>query len=360
MVSRGDLDITVVYSDDGAVSPRARHGASIGGFAGRRSLGCLVLLAAASWMYVTWFPANHFLNKELLLAIFNFVDPATLFAPPPAHLANPSRPDTSSPKQPTPKTKGTSAVSAFRSGDTNEEPSPNRQAEALTIINRLTVANYVWVAVMTVTGCWLAMTGAAGLTGWLAKSGWAGAMRFFGLLMLAAVGTITWKYWPPPGGQSNLPQFLQYAYAGAFALLAWTLCVSSSRGGSVWGFVIGLAVLGAYVGLTYRAYPGGWGLPTWAWLAFSFGVMVVAAFLGAVLSSHVRGLTSAAVVLIFLSCAVTIAAMLYAQHSGGFVTYTPTTTTYVKVIAAQSFFGWLLLGTKLVSRRRTFRTAIRS
>jgi hypothetical protein len=363
MTGYRDLEITVVYSDDGAGAPTLPRRASVRAVEGRRLLGGLTLLVAAGWLYATWFPMSHFLRTNILKATVymgGLVDLSQVFGfkPPPPELANPVRPGGNAGDESLFDLEEAPPASAFRSdrAETEAAPpvaSPERRAEAQAALQRLTVAQYAWVGIMTVVACWLALTGAAGLSGWLVSAGQVRAARLLAGMMFVAVGLITWRYWPPPGENANLPEWLQYAYVAAFALLGGAIGASSLRPASGRVLAVGLIVLGAYAGLLWRSYPWGWGLPVFAWQTLAFGVMVVAALFGVVLSAHGRGLTSAAIALIFLSCVGTVVGLWYGQRNGAFVTFTPTAGTYLKAVVIQSAFAWVLLGARRVMPQRT-------
>lgn len=351
MQAHSELNITVIYSDSGVVSPTIKQSSSAGRLDARRMLGCLTLLVAGAWLFATWFPISHFLRKELMWVSLSSLDVSQFFGPPPANLANPAQPNRNNADDSLMELKDTPEVSAHKSGAASSLPQgANRHAKTQVILKRLTGANYAWVTTMTIAGCWLAIVGGASVGGWLTGSDLSWLMRLLAILMFAVVAIVTWSYWPSPGEKAELPQILQYAYAGAFALLALAVCANSSKAGAVWMFVLGLVVLGAYGGLLWRSYPGGWGIPLFAWPALWFGVMVVTALLGAALSSHVRGLTSAAVVLIFVSCLATVVGIWYGQRNGGFLTYTPTVTTYLGAVLIQSSFAWFLLVARVAVR----------
>ena len=317
-------------------------------------MGCLTLLMAASWMYVTWFPVRHFLGGaylEAMISLPGLVDLSQVlgFAPPPPELANPARPAGNVPGQSITESAGAPAVPAYRSGAKPSPSAADQRAQSQAVLGRLTAVKYVWIVIMTIVGCWLAMTGAAGVSGWLTDPGRARAVRFFAGAMLLTAGLVTWWYWPRAGEElRKIPQTVQLAYAAAFALLAWSVCTSSSRSGLARLFVVGLVVLVVGAALIWHSYHGQF--PIRASRTCVFCLMVVFALLGAVLSSRVRGLTSVAIVLVFLSCIATVVAMWYAKRTGGFVTYAPTAVTYVKAMVLQSVLAWMLLGARAVAR----------
>ena len=354
MASYRDLDVTVVYSEGGVAVSRARRTMPVGRVDRRRLLGCLTLLTAAAWLYVTWFPVRHFLGGAYLEAMINLpglIDLSQVlgFKPAPPELANPAGPTGKEPGESAKAPMEAPAVPAYRS---DAEPLPSaadQRAQSQAILGRLAAAKYTWITIMTIVGCWLAMTGAAGVSGWLTDPGRARPARLLAGAMLLIVGLITWWYWPRAGEElRRIPQAAQLAYAAAFALLAWSVCTSSSRAGLVRLFVVGLVVLTVMSALIWRSYHEQF--PIRASQTCAFCLMVVLAMLGAALSSHLRGLTAIAIVLARLSCAATVVAMRYAQRSGGFVTYTPTAITYVKAIVLQSLFVWLLLAARVLRR----------
>ena len=356
MTASRELDVTVVYSEGGVVSPAVKRRTAPPRVDRRRLLGCLTLLMAASWMYVTWFPVRHFLGGAYLKAMTNLpglVDWSHVlgFKPPPPNLANPAPPKSARSDEPIGKVEEPAPVSAYRSDATPPPASADQRARSQAILARLGIAKYTWLTVMTIVGCWLAMTGAAGVGGWRVSPGQARSTQLFAIVMLVFVTLITIWYWPRAGAElARIPRGVQIAYAAAFALLAGSVCASSSRGKAARLFVIGLVVLGVLTTLAWHKYEGGF--PIRATQACVFCLMIVVALLGAALSSHVRGLTSVAIVLVLLSCVATVIGMLYGQRNGGFVTYTPMKATCVAVIAVviQSSFAGVLLGAKRLAR----------
>ncbi len=319
-------------------------------------MGCLALLMAASWMYVTWFPVRHFLGGAYIKVMANLpglVDWGDVlgFKPPPPDLANPAPPESARSDEPIGKVEEPAPVPAYRSDAAPPPASADQRARSEAILARLGITQYAWLTVMTIVGCWLAMTGAAGVGGWLVNPGQARAARLFTIVMLVAVTLITFWYWPRAGAElARIPRGVQIAYAAAFALLAGSVCASSSRGKAARLFVVGLVVLGVLTILAWHKYEGGF--PIRATQACMFCLMIVVALLGAALSTHVRGLTSVAIVLVLLSCMATVIGMWYGQRNGGFVTYTPAKAAYVAVITVviQSLFAGVLVGARRLAR----------
>ncbi|MCK4659605.1 MAG: hypothetical protein KAV82_08815 [Phycisphaerae bacterium] len=358
-----DLDITVIYSEDGVVSSPAkpRRRVSTGRRAGAgRLLGTLTLLVAAGWLYVTWFPASHFLRTSLIEATFNLpglIDLEQLlgFKPPPAELANPAPPESESLDDPMGEMED-SRESAVGSAEQPDVRSPEALAQqrddSRIALRRLMITKYAWIVVMTAVACALAMAGGAGVGGWLAGPGSAGIVRLFAVAMLVGVGIIAWKCWPRLGEAiPEFPETLQYAYAGGFLLAAWGLCASWSKSGVGWFILVGLVGLVVLCGgawCIWRTYGEGW--PIRATQTFWFAALVIAALTGAAFSTHLRGLIGLSIVLVLLSCVATAVGMWYGQHNGGFVTFRPTGVTYLKVLAIQSAFAWVLLVTRRMVR----------
>jgi hypothetical protein len=342
-----NLDIIVVYSDEGATASKVRGRPAAVGVDKRRLLGAVTLLVAAAWLYATWFPVSHFLRTSILNASLGLVDVSQLFGfkPPPADLANPSQPQAGSPDEAMLELDETPPTPAFRSDAEAPPAAPaaKQRAESEAAVGRLTMLQYAWVAAMSLVACVLAMAGAAGLCGWLAGTPTARAMHLLALAALGAIALMTWKYWPGPGEIGKLPESYQSLYTVAFAVLAGAICAGAPRATARYGLVAGLLGLGLFAGLLWKSYPGGWGLPVFAWQTLACGCWVIAALLGAVLAARARGLTALAITLMFLSCVATVAGLWYGQRHEAFGTFTPRASTYAWAILLQSAFAWILL-----------------
>ncbi|MFH0982261.1 MAG: hypothetical protein V2A79_12060 [Planctomycetota bacterium] len=354
MATQQDLNITVVYSEGGVVSPRAKRSTPPLQVNGRRWLGCVTLLVAAVWLYVTWFPVRHFLGGAYCDAVVHLpglVDWSQVlgFKPPPPELANPAQPAGGGLDEAVMDLEETPTTPEVARGAQSQESLAAQSAQSQAVLWWLTAVMYAWLGTMTVVACWLAMTGGAGIGGWLASPGQARPARVLAAMMLTVVALITWEYWPRPSSAlPDFPRAVQFAYAAAFALLAWAVCASSSRTGAVGLGAVGGGALIALMVFTWLSYKGQW--PVRASQTVWFGVMVVAALAGAARPSWRRGLTSGAIVLVLSSCVVTAVGLWYAQRHGGFGSDAPTAKTYVKALVIQSSFAWILLVTRVVVR----------
>lgn len=263
MTDFSNLQIRTVYS---AKEGEARPPSTSSGLR-RQVLALLTFLIGLAWLYGTWVPAYNWINPrfmvgQLMLGAFG----AQVNVP----LAAPSA-EGDAEAAPTPKPKPRS---------TNE-----READTMQAQRRLAAITGGWLALSTLVGLWLIMSGSAALL--TSRS-----LALFGMMLTPiTIGLIVW-----------IAFYVKREYAWYESLLPrWVYPTLGSLG-------------------VLAALAAGWVLQSWRIGLLRFGG-----------------------VLVILSAGATVAGLWAALRYSGLPAEAFTTAFYVKAFAVQSAYGWVLL-----------------
>jgi hypothetical protein len=387
-----ELDVTTVYRADGERRPAAVS------VSGARVLALLSLVVAAAWFYVTWFPVDRRLTRQILWVSLNQpipVDWSVILPPPPPDVANPDR----SPR----------AVPQAKPEKPDQAAFDAAVAESRATLRKLNIAMYGWLTVTTLAAAWLAMCAGAGLANWASSPQARRPVRAFAIVCaVVAVALGAWIWWSHAKGAGKPPRSVEIVLTlavmglgGAFSAqatlrqiaLACAVAVVSLAGlaaytwktyGAGWPplaartcillvfvFAIGLgafcaraarwqaivsllavvpacAALAAYT--WSRRDPGAPATTAPAYVLFVFAVAMLVGVAAARFAGHVRGMHAIAAGLILVSSVVTLAAIAYANRQGGFPDHPPQWSTYAKAFGLQSSYAWILLAARYLGR----------
>ncbi len=319
-------------------------------------LGVLTLLVGATWLYVTWYPLDRYLGRQMMmrgLAEMS-IDWSALMPAPPASVADPSPPsvdldDTGDDEWPEgdPET-----VVEYEPVDGGLEESHGGDLPAAQILHRLSLDMYTWLTVTTAVIAWLALCGGAGLAGAAGRGAARNVLRTLMVILgLGVAGLAAWFWcyawladqheWLAWGVGVRPPDVAEIVLVAGVAL--WCVLASAvlTRG---WAAVLAIGLLLTLAGLaahTWNEYEAAW--PQIRPRIAVLMLFAMAALVGTIATGRARGLHAAAVVLILLAGGATVGAMTFAHQHEFFSDLTVTATTYVKAFGIQSAYALLLL-----------------
>lgn len=387
-----DLDVTTIYRAD------SEHRSAAVSVSGARVLAVLSLVVAASWFYVTWYPVDRYLTRQMLWVSLNQpipVDWSVILPPPPPNVANPK----GSPR-PAPQAKPETPTDAAYDAAV---------AESRATLRKLNIAMYGWLTVTSLAAGWLAMCAGAGLANWASTPNSQRSVRTLAILFaLVAVAIGGWIWWSHLRGEGKPPRSTEIVLAVALMGLGGAFSARATVRQTALACAVALVSLAGLAAYTWKTYGAGWpplAARTSILLAFVFAIglgafcaratrgqvivsllavvpacaalavytwsrhdpavpaaaaptYVLSVFAAAMLvgvaaarsAGHVRGMHAIASVLILASSVVTLAAIAYASRQGGFLDHPPQWSTYAKAFALQSSYAWVLLAARLLGR----------
>jgi hypothetical protein len=333
MDSTRQLEVKTIFSADAPKRAPVRS-AVPAAVSSVRLIALLSLAASVAWVYTVWFPIDRRFQKEMIKTVLVLpTDMSFLFDAPPADLANPAPPEETEADAP-----GVGAVV-----DAEESDAASSKFEAT--LTRLNGAMYAWLALTTAVACWLALCAGAGLSGW-----GRGPLRSTGLLIAfgAALFGLSVAYAIWTQGSGRAPLSLELSLVGLPLLSAALFALVASGRGRGWGVLFVVGVLSALAALAWHRYESGF--PMIVTRSCMVLLAVLAVLIGTLLGRQARVLQTAAVPLVLLASAVTVAAFAYASRTGAFAQDPPTLVTYAKAFGLQSSFAWLVLVVRGVAR----------
>jgi len=321
-----------------AVETRARVPFSV--------LGAMSLIVAATWLYLTWWPADRLISTNLttttLARLSAMGDPLGVdrfFGRAPPELANPAPPEDTEPMV-LPEEEGPPAETG---------PSPQQiQAEASRALAWLAGDMCAWLAITTIVGAWLALCGGSAVAG----SPITDSARRRPLILVAIVlalvavwiGVKLWKKEPlfAVGGShaATIAPGAEIAFVALALLVGWLLAAAlPTRWAGAAAVVLTLALVAGGV-LTWVKLEAGY--PAAAPRIAAVAVMVMATLVGAAAHRRTAVFHRWAVVLILVATVATVIGLQVAESFGGIHTHALTGTTYVCLVAAQASYAAVL------------------
>ena len=309
-------------------------------------LGAMSLIVAATWFYLTWWPADRLITTNVttatLVRLSAVGDPLgfdRLFGRAPPELANPAPPEDTEPMV-LPEEEGPPAEK-----DANLE---QLQAEASRALAWLAGDMWAWLAITTIVGAWLALCGGSAVAGSpitdSARRRPAILLAIVLALVAVWIGTKLWRNAPlfAAGGSraATAGPGAEIAFVALALLVGWLLAAAlPTRRAGVAAVVLALALVGGGV-LTQVKLETGY--PAAAPRIAAVTVMVIAALIGAAAHRRTASLHRWAVVLILVATVATIIGLQVAESFGGIHTHALTGTTYVCLFAAQASYAAVL------------------
>ncbi|MCH7813953.1 MAG: hypothetical protein IID40_08025 [Planctomycetes bacterium] len=343
------LDIRRIYTSRSAgFAPAVTEAKSGARFS---VLGVLTLLLAGSWIYLAWWPADRLLGRNLIqagLVHFPMVGGlGALLGLAPADLANPAPPE------------GTEAmVLPDEMGPPSDDAARQAsQAQGVRAMKVLTAIMESWLALATLTGCWLAMCAGAAIN----SAPIAAAEKQRPILMgavligLAAVW-LGYRLWQAHRiialGDSNAAATgtgTEIAFVTLVLIAVWlSVAALTPRGVGAVAAVLTLLLIGggALIWIKLETlYPS-----VAPRLAAVLGT-AIAVLVGALAGRRLIGLFRVGVVLAVVAAIVSVAGLALANAFGGVHTHELTATTYALVAAVPVAYAVVLLGARAVGLR---------
>lgn len=319
-------------------------------------LGAMSLLLAASWLYLTWWPADRLIGANVMAAAINRLsasgsDPLG-FGPwlgsAPEDLANPAPPEGTAPL-----VGAAEKTPPAEAGPTSHEITPQNERAMKWLLGDM----WAWLAIATFVGGWLAMCGGAAAAGAPITNPTRRRQAVL-LAIMAAMGTAwlgmsLWKNDPILGASASYAQTLERAAEIAVVVLAvlaaWLLAAALSPG---WARAAAIVLAAALIGggiLTSVKLETGY--PAAAPRLGAVAGMLIAALIGASAYRRTAWLHRAAIVLVLVATGATLAGVTVAESFGGVYTHELTAGTYAYLAAGQASYAFVL-GAALALRLR--------
>ncbi|MFQ5491474.1 MAG: hypothetical protein ACE5GE_12200 [Phycisphaerae bacterium] len=316
-------------------------------------LGIATLIVAAAWIYAAWFPADRFMIASLFRTQLN-QPPAASGVDLSVLLQRPSQ-DSEGPAPPEGTEPAASRGDAEPASISPQAPDAELVAEAMATFKHLYGDMACWLAVMTATGCYLALCAGSSIT----LTPVVDDARRRQLVLAAACAVLLsillalglWRENLKLLGLVQVPKpVVEVLLVSSVAFCSWVLLVTVSSRTAGWVAVVaavGLLIAGVWTWQTY-----GRGYPTVAPRFAALCGMVVAVLAGASACHRSFQLYGYAILAMLGATALTAVAIKYADHFGGFQNHSPPLTTYAFIAIAQLSYALVLAIVQGVLSRR--------
>lgn len=316
---------------------------------GVSKLGIATLIVASAWIYAAWFPTDRFMITALFMTQLNQppeasgLDLSMLLKRPGPQDEGPAPPE------------GTEPVASVEDPRTSAgsipASDPDLIAQAKRTTQYLVGDMFCWLAVMTVTGCYLAFCAGSSIT----LTPIVDAQRRRQLILVAAVALLLsillarglWHQDP----FANIPKPIAEVFLVLLAgFVSWVLLVMVTPRTAQWLAIVaaGLLLVGGF--RTWQIY--GTGYPTAAPRIAAVVAMTIALLAGASATRRSSQLYGYAIWTVVAATVLTMFAIWYGDHLGGFQEKSPALQTYALIAMAQLSYALVLTVVQSVHSRK--------